>query len=81
MYLVDKDDNRTRYLYVVTDYKIVDPKDVYVLNDFGDNRLTVISCTDDGTQRQVVVGKLNNNMLESEGTASDPSQDNHINHS
>jgi sortase A len=29
-----------------------------VLNDYGDDRLTVISCTDDGTQRQVVVGIL-----------------------
>ena len=58
MYLVDNDANRTRYLYIVTEYKIVDPKQVEVLNDYGDNRLTVISCTDDGTQRQVVVGIL-----------------------
>ena len=58
MYLVDKDANRTRYLYIVTEYKIVEPNQVEVLSDFGDNRLTVISCTDDGTQRQVVVGIL-----------------------
>ena len=58
MYLVDKDTNRTRYLYIVTEYKIVAPNQVEVLNDYGDNRLTVISCTDDGTQRQVVVGTL-----------------------
>ncbi len=58
MILVDKDKERTRYTYVVTEYKIVDPKDTWVLNDFGDDRITVISCTDDGTQRQVVVGQL-----------------------
>lgn len=58
MYLVDKDEKRTRYLYVVSDYKIVEPDDVSVLKDFGDNRLTVISCTDDGKQRQVVVGQF-----------------------
>lgn len=58
MYLVDNDENRTRYLYIVTEYKIVEPNQTEVLNDYGDNRLTVISCTDDGTQRQVVVGIL-----------------------
>ena len=56
MYLVDIDDNRTHYKYIVTEYKTVEPSDTWVLNDFGDNRLTVISCTDDGKQRQVVVG-------------------------
>lgn len=59
MYLVDVDENRTRYCYIVTEYKIVEPQQVEVLNDYGDNRLTVISCTDDGTMRQVVVGMLN----------------------
>ncbi|MBP0973786.1 MAG: class D sortase [Oscillospiraceae bacterium] len=58
MVLVDKDANRTRYVYIVSEYKIVEPNEVYVLNDFGDDRITVISCTDDGTQRQVVVGLL-----------------------
>ena len=58
MVLVDKDANRTRYTYIVSEYKIVEPNEVYVLNDFGDDRITVISCTDDGTQRQVVVGLL-----------------------
>lgn len=59
MYLVDIDENRTRYKYIVTEYKTVEPSDTWVLNDFGDDRLTVISCTDDGKQRQVVVGMLN----------------------
>ena len=62
MYLVDIDENRTRYRYIVTEYKIVEPDDVSVLNDYGDNRLTVISCTDDGKQRQVVVGILKDDI-------------------
>ena len=58
MFLIDKDENRTRYTYIVTDYRTVEPDETWVLGDFGDNRLTVISCTDDGKLRQVVVGKL-----------------------
>jgi len=43
---------------VVSLSKIVDPDAVWVLDDFGDDRITIITCTDDGTQRQVVVGLL-----------------------
>ena len=46
------------YHYTVTESKIVDPDAVWVLDDFGDDRITIITCTDDGTQRQVVVGLL-----------------------
>ena len=56
--IIDNDKNRTKYLYIITDYKTVEPNRTDVLNDYGDNRLTVISCTDDGTMRQVVVGIL-----------------------
>lgn len=56
MFLVDIDENRTRYRYVVTEYRIVEPTEVEVLKDYGDDRITVISCTDDGKQRQVVTG-------------------------
>jgi sortase A len=58
MFLVDIDPDHTRYTYVVTEYMTVEPDDTWVLGDFGDDRLTVISCTDDGKQRQVVVGEL-----------------------
>ncbi len=54
--LYDKDKNE--YMYTVTENFIVEPSEVWVLDDFGDNRITIITCTDDGTQRQVVVGKL-----------------------
>lgn len=61
MHLIDNDEKRTDYIYIVTEYAIVDPHNVDVLNDYGDDRLTVISCTDDGEYRQVVVGILKEN--------------------
>lgn len=58
LYLYDNDENRTCYTYEVTEMKIVEPEDTGVLADYGDHRLTLITCTDDGTQRQVVIGQL-----------------------
>ena len=58
IYLIDNDNNRTKYIYVVSAYNIVNPKNISVLDDFGDDRLTVITCTDDEKNRQVVIGKL-----------------------
>ena len=52
------DKQKQTYHYTVTESKIVDPDAVWVLDDFGDDRITLITCTDDGTQRQVVVGLL-----------------------
>ena len=52
------DKQKQVYHYTVTESKIVDPDAVWVLDDFGDDRITIITCTDDGTQRQVVVGLL-----------------------
>ena len=43
MHLIYTDENRTKYTYVVTEYKTAKPKDTWVLNYFGDDRLTVIS--------------------------------------
>ena len=58
MYLIDNDEKRTRYTYIVAEYHVVAPQSVEVLDDYGDDRLTIISCTDDGKQRKVVVGIL-----------------------
>lgn len=44
--------------YRAADSFIVEPSDTWILNDAGDCRITLVTCTDDGTQRQVVVGKL-----------------------
>lgn len=65
MNLIDIDEKRTRYTYIVTEYRTVKPDETWVLDDFGDNRLTVISCTDDGKLRQVVVGILKEDLQES----------------
>lgn len=58
MYLYDNDADRTQYTYIVTKNFIVEPSETWVLEDFGDDRLTIVTCTDDGTQRQIVVGEL-----------------------
>lgn len=58
MYLINNDEKRTKYTYIVTENFIVDPDETWILDDFGDNRITIVTCTDDGTQRQIVVGLL-----------------------
>lgn len=58
MRIVLYDKNKKSYTYIVTDSFIVEPNETWVLDDFGDNRITIITCTDDGTQRQIVVGIL-----------------------
>lgn len=54
IFLYDK--KKKCYSYTVTENFIVEPNETWVLKDFGDDRITIITCTDDGTQRQVVVG-------------------------
>ncbi len=58
MILIDNDKPRTRYTYIVTENFIVEPSETWVLDEFGDDRITIVTCTDDGTQRQIVVGQL-----------------------
>lgn len=50
------DKEKHSYAYTVTDSFIVEPDEIWVLADFGDDRITLITCTDDGTQRLAVVG-------------------------
>ncbi|MBR1824064.1 MAG: class D sortase [Ruminococcus sp.] len=54
--LYDIDKNASHYK--VSDFFIVEPSETWVLDDMGDDRVTLITCTDDGTQRLVVVGLL-----------------------
>lgn len=44
------------FTYRITEKFIINPNELWVLDDFDDNRITIITCTDDGTQRQVVIG-------------------------
>lgn len=54
IYLYNNDKDRTQYTYNVSEKLIINPEETWVLNDFGDDRITIITCTDDGTQRQIV---------------------------
>lgn len=45
-------------VYAVSKCNIINPKNTSVLDNFGDDRLTVITYTNDGRNRQVVIGKL-----------------------
>ena len=35
---------------------IVEPEDTWILQDYGDDRITIVTCTDDGERRMVVTG-------------------------
>ena len=44
-------------LYTVSDMFIVERNETWILKDFGDSRLTMTTCTDDGNQRRIVVAQ------------------------
>lgn len=48
--------DKTYVTYEVSDSFIVNPDQVWILNDFNDNRVTLVTCTDDGSQRLIVIG-------------------------
>lgn len=47
------------YTYKTTKVFVVDPTENWILQDFHDNRVTLVTCTDDGSKRLVVIGTLN----------------------
>ena len=47
--------------YTVSESFYVKPSETWVLDDKGDDRVTLITCNDDGSERLVVVGLLNEN--------------------
>lgn len=49
--------DKSSVTYTVTESFIVEPKETWILDDFGDCRVTLVTCTDDGSQRRIVVGK------------------------
>ena len=59
MKIILYDKQKSSWVYTVKESFIVDSEGTWILNDFGDNRITVITCTDDGKQRHVVIGILN----------------------
>lgn len=58
MEIVLYDKEKKQYTYTITEKFIVEPDETWILDDFGDDRITIVTCTDDGTQRQIVVGTL-----------------------
>lgn len=56
IHLYDKQKNC--YTYLTAESFIVNPNETWILKDFEDDRVTIVTCTDDGTQRLVVVGYL-----------------------
>lgn len=48
------------YTYIITDLKVVEKNDISILQNFGDYRITLVTCTPLWTadQRLVIVGKL-----------------------
>lgn len=51
------DTDKNLYTYYVTGTFIVDPDETWVLDDANDVRVTLVTCTDDGSQRRIVVAK------------------------
>ena len=51
------DAGKNLYTYYVTETFIVEPDETWVLDDAEDVRVTLVTCTDDGTQRRIVVAK------------------------
>lgn len=51
------DVSKKQYTYYITDTFIVEPNETWILDDAGDVRVTLVTCTDDGTQRRIVVAK------------------------
>ncbi len=56
--ITDIDEAQTVYTYSVTETFTVSPNETYILTDYGDDRLTCVTCTDDGTDRFVAVATL-----------------------
>ena len=56
IYLINNDANHTTYTYTVSKIDIVEPEDTWILQDNGDDRITIVTCTDDGERRMVVTG-------------------------
>lgn len=55
--LLAYDGNGKEHAYSLVETKVIAPNDWGMLSDFGDNRLTIITCTENGTMRLCLVFK------------------------
>lgn len=54
--LITKDG--TGYNYYITETFVIEPTEMWVTEDFHDDRVTMVTCTDNGEKRLVVIAKL-----------------------
>lgn len=52
------DKQKVSFVYTVSEKFIVEPSETWVFDDLGNKRITIITCTDDNTQRQVMIGVM-----------------------
>lgn len=52
------DESGKKYEYTVVKSRTISPDSLGVLNDYGDNRLTIVTCTDKGTRRLLITAKI-----------------------
>ncbi|MBR1529321.1 MAG: class D sortase [Oscillospiraceae bacterium] len=64
MQIILYDKEKNSYCYQITETRIVEPSEIWILDDFGDDRITLVTCTDDGSQRLVVTGMLDQEQLQ-----------------
>lgn len=56
----DANAERPQYVYEITEMFYVQPNELWVIGDFGDDRLTLVTCNDDGSERLIVVAQYPN---------------------
>ena len=71
MEILARDAEKHEYSYTVSEMFTVEPNEIWILGDFGDDRITLVTCTDDGSQRLIVVGKLNGDAEKPENSAAE----------
>ena len=57
MALTLRDVNGNKYSYTIQETCIVETNELWILDDFNDTRVTLVTCTDDGSQRRIVIAK------------------------
>lgn len=45
------------YYYTISETFIVEIPETWILDDFKDDRVTLVTCTDDGSQRRIIIAK------------------------
>lgn len=54
------DEKGKKFTYYCTDKAVVQPSDMAVIGDYGDTRCTIVTCTEGGSKRLIIVGHIMN---------------------